>query len=291
MIAIPSIADSAGAFQKLFNICEQVRKTDSVILDFSECKTLSHNGQALLGGVIALAQKQNRKVRIEMGKAEQRTQEHIRSSGLLRLYGDDSHQIPDHVISFRTFESPQRVKTYLNDWLSKGRLNIGDQLQVDLLGRVYEIYVNALEHGDCPSGVCSCGRYEVTNKKLKLCIVDYGKGVKRSVQDYVQRLRGLPELPLIADKACLQWAFERGNSTKGVPNRGVGLDLLQEFVGINKGRLELYSHRAYGAFQEGRMQFSPQMAEFNGTAVNIEFNCDDMYYDYDKGIEDVEPVF
>lgn len=77
----------------------------------------------------------------------------------------------------------------------------------------------------------------------------------------------------------LKWAFQRGTTTK--PNgtsRGMGLDLLKEFVKINKGKLEIFSHEGYAIIDSKREEFLNRSTFFEGTLANITFICDESYY-------------
>jgi len=50
----------------------------------------------------------------------------------------------------------------------------------------------------------------------------------------------------LSGAACLKWAFECGNSTcTGDVSRGLGLNLLKEFVRLNQGKLEIYNNDGY----------------------------------------------
>jgi hypothetical protein len=89
----------------------------------------------------------------------------------------------------------------------------------------------------------------------------------------------------------LKWAFQPGTTTN--PNgvgRGLGLDLLKEFVKINKGRFEVFSHDGYVLIDETQEAYWNRQTFFEGTLVNITLRCDESYYRLASEAVD-EPLF
>jgi signal transduction histidine kinase len=76
----------------------------------------------------------------------------------------------------------------------------------------------------------------------------------------------------------MEWAFQRGTSTKPGIGRGIGLDLLRDFVQKNGGRLEMFSHEGYAVIANGQTAFAGRRDFFEGTLVNISLRCDEKYY-------------
>ena len=60
--------------------------------------------------------------------------------------------------------------------------------------------------------------------------------------------------------------------------RGLGLDLLKQFVCLNKGRLEFFSDYGHVYIDESRELYRVMPTFFEGTLVNISLVCDDTYY-------------
>jgi signal transduction histidine kinase len=145
---------------------------------------------------------------------------------------------------------------------------------VHLVGKACEIYVNAFDHSHSPVGVFTSGQHYPRRKQLKLCVVDFGVGIPDTVRSYLKE-------PEKTGAESMQWAFQKGNSSKKRqgPNiaRGLGLDLLREFVKANCGTLEIFSHD--GEALINRLQsFTSRSAGFPGTLVNITFSCDESFY-------------
>jgi hypothetical protein len=141
------------------------------------------------------------------------------------------------------------------------------------VGRVWEIYANAFEHGNSNIGVQSCGQFYPNLGVLKLTVVDFGVGVPTNVRKFLQQ-------PSLADNVALEWAFRAGNSTTAMGiGRGIGLDLLKTFIRTNKGSLEILSHNAYSIIDMDKESHQGQATFFRGTLINITLKCDESYYD------------
>jgi hypothetical protein len=76
------------------------------------------------------------------------------------------------------------------------------------------------------------------------------------------------------------WAFERGTSTAQRPAsaRGLGLDLLKEFIRASGGRMEVFSHDGYARVDDGGESYETLRAFFEGTLVQVCLRCDDRCY-------------
>jgi hypothetical protein len=149
-----------------------------------------------------------------------------------------------------------------------------------------EIYLNAFDHGQSPIGVFSCGQHFPKNHELNLTIVDFGVGIPSNVRLFKA---GSIEPEELSAAKCMEWAFQRGTSTKP-GGRGIGLDLIQDFVRLNKGRLEMFSHEGYVVIEDGKISFAERKSFFEGTLVNISLRCDESYYCLASELNN-EPLF
>lgn len=183
-----------------------------------------------------------------------------------------------------------------NEWLTDERVTMSPSLKEDIVSRIFELYQNAFGHGisksKIPLDVISCGEYDAQNETITLCIVDLGGGICQNVIDFAFLNEKL-SAQIIDNKTALQWALKRGNTTKtdsiveDMP-RGVGLDLLKEFVHLNSGSLEIYTNDCKASINEqGNYEVTTLPFNFKGTMAVITINCDkNVIYSYEN-----EPKF
>ncbi|NET30432.1 MAG: hypothetical protein F6K19_00255 [Cyanothece sp. SIO1E1] len=83
----------------------------------------------------------------------------------------------------------------------------------------------------------------------------------------------------MSTKEALLWAFRPGTSTKqnGV-SRGMGLNLLQEFVTKNHGNLTIFSNDGGVIIDDNGIKYKDESTSFSGTFVNIALQCNEDYY-------------
>lgn len=144
------------------------------------------------------------------------------------------------------------------DWLGRGWIDIESDLQDLIAGKIVEIYLNAFEHADSKVGIISCGQFYPDLKELKLTIIDFGVGIPYNVREYKKGFA-------ISDAIAIKWALQRGASTKHGEGRGLGLDLLKEFIKLNSGSLEILSHTGYVLIDKEGESFTNRETHFEGT--------------------------
>ena len=179
-----------------------------------------------------------------------------------------------------------------NEWLMSEKIHLSPTLKEDIVSRIFELYQNAFGHGVSKVikdgnhiDVVSCGSYDNNTKTISLCIVDLGGGICKNVLEYTRNFAHLSHID--NDSKALNWALQRGNTTKtdsiveDMP-RGVGLDILKEFVSLNKGKLEIYTNECCAYVNEsGEYEIEELDFNFTGTLALISINCqEDIVYSY-----------
>lgn len=276
-LKIPTINDGPQDFDKLFKLWEQVNDDFlDVTFDFSRCGFLRQNAVAFIGGLARLIEKRHGKATFDWLTLKNNwISTNLAQNGFMAAFGHSSDPWTGNSIPYR--EDLSQDKTALVDylktkWLGRGWVPVSERLRDEIVGRVWEIYANAFEHGQSPIGIFGCGQYYKKLHELKLTVIDFGVGIPSNVRIYARN-------PNISADKALQWAFQRGTTTKhNGTSRGMGLDLLKDFVKINKGRLEIFSHEGYALIDEAQEMFKNRKAFFEGTLVNITLRCDESYY-------------
>lgn len=320
-IEIPSIRDNTKGYEYLLKLSRLIveNPNDYFEFDFSKCAFLDQNAVAILGGLTRYvdAHRKSKNTaplykRLLLPPNQITFQIESMSQSLLRdLTGN---QFLPHVSKQVNFASPQddrigykqhldymdpnEIADHLNyHWLSDERISISPTLKQSIVSRMLEIFLNAYGHGVANNhlsglGVTSCGQYFKNAKKLKLTVVDFGCGIISNVKMHFSATN-----PNLDDANAMKWALEMGNSTKtdslnmDIP-RGLGLDLLRDFVRINGGTLSVYSNSCCAKVDsKGNYVVSKLKTPFTGTIVNVAIICDDRHYRFISESDGPEQFF
>ncbi|GGJ91625.1 hypothetical protein [Parabacteroides faecis] len=149
---------------------------------------------------------------------------------------------------------------------------------------IFEVFENARTHGKC-QWIHTCGQYypQKHPSRFDITVVDAGKTIHKNVNDYFQGKA------VFSASDAIDWAIQYGHTTKKEQTGGLGLDLLKEFVKLNKGKIQIVSATGYWEFTEGQTSTSEMDYYFPGTIVTIEFNFDDTSFYMLKEELDVSP--
>lgn len=281
-IYIPSLGDEVADFRKLFSIAEEVKTScDNIIFNFSDCDSLRPNAIALLGGIARLAESQGKKVIFDWESFKSKSpREILCQNGFAKTFGYSSLKPLQDAIPYREDKvmNMNHIMDYLVDfWLGRGWVHVSFKVRDAIVGKMWEIYNNAFEHSGGNAGVFTCGEHLPND--LILTVVDFGKGIPAKIRDF---LSNDPRAEKIESLSCIKWAFQAGNSTcmEGVA-RGLGLDLLKEFVQVNHGKLEVYSNDVYVLINDKGITYANQDVSFDGTVVHITLRCDEKLYRFE----------
>lgn len=289
-IQIPTLGDKLTDFKKLFSIVNDVKLSPGdIVFDFSHCNALRPNAVAFLGGIARLAQSQVKKVEFDWASLNNKSLNAILcQNDFARIFGKQSRLPLDEAIPYREDKTMNMnpIMDYLtNLWLGRGWVHVSMEVRDAIVGKMWEIYNNAFEHSGSGIGVFSCGEH-ITDD-LILTVVDFGDGIPQKVRNFLSRD---PRTDTLSSISFFKWAFQRGHSTcmEGVA-RGLGLDLLKEFVQVNHGKLEIYSNDVYVIIDKNGMKYKNLDVSFEGTVVHITLRCDEnLYYQFKH---EVNPQF
>jgi hypothetical protein len=257
------------------------RAREAVLVDLTQCAFIRHTGVAFLGALIRLGQHKGKQVTIDWSTARSHIGMNLRHNGFARHFGEPVRPFLSNTVPYREdFVSPgtntnqkrDEVMGFLRDWwLGRGRIQLSIELGNRIRGRVWEIYANAFEHAGSPIGVMTCGFFYPKERHLGLGVVDFGSGIPEKVRAFLGR-------PRMRASDALRWAFQRGNSTDPGIGRGLGFDILREFVRVNCGRMDVYSDGAHARVNKDGERFEEASTRIGGTIVDIRFNCDETLY-------------
>jgi anti-sigma regulatory factor (Ser/Thr protein kinase) len=279
ILCLDTIGDRPGHFDKLFRTCHEIAQLSEdcldITIDFNYCEFIGHSGVAFLGGLAHLIKKRGGRVKFNWDSLRPEIHMNLAQNGFLYHFGYGSSPWDGNSIPYRS--DLKHNATALGDylrykWLGRGWVNISSGLQEAIAGQVSEIYCNAFDHSQSEIGVFSCGQHYPNKGMLHLTVIDFGIGIPACV-------RSLPQNAPFTTEAALSWAFQSGTTTKqnGI-SRGLGLNLLQDFVAKNHGNLMIFSNDGYVAIDDNGIRYENKDINFSGTLVNIALRCDQRYY-------------
>lgn len=275
-ILVPTISENVMSYDRLFEMWRRVRSSrNRVVFDFSTCTFIGQSGVAFLGGLVRSVERRGGEVTLAWDTLRSGIRMNLAQNGFLSAFGESVEPWQGNSIPYR--EDPELDKDglvdYLADrWLGRDWVHMSDGLRYALAARVCEIYVNAFEHSNSRVGVFSCGQHYPNLKLLRLTAVDFGIGIPGNV-------RAFHRDQTIAAKSAMNWAFQRGTTTRpGSAGGGIGLDLLKELVRLNGGALSVFSHEGYAVLFSQAERYETRSTYFEGTMVTITLRCDQMHY-------------
>ena len=278
-ISIPTTWNTSEHCNKLFEIWEQVSELSStnnpnIELDFHHCNFLSHNGVAFLGGLAHFIKFRGGQVVFDWSTLNVNIRNNLAQNGFLYHFGENQQPWGGNSIPYRrdcNQDTPAIMEYLLSKWLDMRWVNVSSQLQDLIAGKVSEIYNNAFEHSQSEIGIFSCGQHYPNKKCLELAVIDFGIGIPSKV-------RALPENSHFSSNEALEWALQSGTSTVPSMCRGLGLNLLQEFINCNQGILKIFSNDVYVKIADNKVIYKKQKVNFSGTLVNITLKCSEAHY-------------
>lgn len=288
-ILVPTLSDGKEDFYfKSLIWNEAFFSSENIIFDFSSCRFLGPNAVVFLGGITRLIQSGNRQVSLGINTMLPKIQMNLQQNGFAQMMGSATAGWQGNSIPYREYLEPNQVtilKYLTDDWLGRGWINISQNLKNEIAGRMWEIFANAFEHSLSKIGLVCCGQYFKNRKELILSVADFGVGIPTNVRTF----RGQPTL---ANGDAMQWAFQKGNSTRinGGPG-GVGLDILKEFVRVSKGSLAIYSHGGYAYIDQNEELYDNHAASLGCTLVQVRLRCDDTYYCLSNELNSAQSYF
>lgn len=287
VLRLPSyLNDKDLDFMKLFDLQHQAEDSlEDVDFDLSKCYFLRPNAVAFLGGIARMVESSGRKATfIWDSLRSSAVRANLSQNGFAGTFGHPITAWEGNSIPYREDRAldMNAIMDYLTyKWLGKGWIHISDRLRDAIAGRMWEIYNNAFEHSNSKIGVFSCGQHFKKKNELLLTVIDFGRGIPENVKTFFRKYVDAGTVSKLSGAACLKWAFERGNSTiSDIVARGLGLDLLKEFVRLNQGKLEVYSNDAYALINSEGDHFVNKGISFGGTIMHLTLRCDERLYSF-----------
>lgn len=245
------------------------KELSSIKLDMSKTTWFDANMCAALGAVLYKIGNRNNSIKIE--NINPNIQEVLSKNRFLDNYGYKSvYDTYKTTIKYLVFsiEEERMFGDYIDRYLrNKGIPEMTSALRNRFLKNISEIFNNAVIHSKTKQGIFACGQYFPHRKLLKFSIADLGIGFRRNIERKLNTA--------ITSEDAIEWAMSGNNTTKtGRIPGGLGLKILQEFIRMNKGRIQICSEDGYWELHEDIMKRHLHWS-FPGSVVNIEIRTDD----------------
>lgn len=282
-LQIPMIMDKETDYLTLFRLAREALSSSKpdVVFDFSKCFFIKHNGVAFLGGLARLCEALGGRARFDWSTVRPPVLVNLQQNGFAASFGDRAGPWRGNSVPYRqdgsnvasvTPPTPANdLMEYLKEsWLGRNWVHLSPRLLNEIRGKVWEIYANSFEHASSHVGTFTCGQHYPKRGELALCVVDFGVGIPTNVRAYTNEA--------MSSADALRWAFEAGHTTKPGSSRGLGLDILRNFIRVNDGRMHVYSHDGRASIDRRGESFTTVPLPFQGTVVDISLKCDEKLY-------------
>lgn len=278
-VMVPRLNDELWDAQQLVLIWQQVVQAGDgaeVSFDFSKCDFLRPNAVAFLGGLARLIVHRGGVVHLLADTMRGAVQTNLHQNGFAHAMGAGIAAWQGNAIPYQehlTHDKDKIIESLKRDWLGRGWINLSPARANEIAGSMAEIFANAFEHRKSPIGVFSCGQHLPKRQELLLAVADFGVGIPSNVRLYLDR-------PKMTADETLRWAFTRGNTTQPQQTfpRGLGLELLKEFVRKVNGVMRVFSHDGRALIDRRQETYENSQSFFEGTLVQIRLLCDDRNY-------------
>jgi hypothetical protein len=275
-IKIPTrISSDIEGYSRLLELYQQVKNLEvrEIIFDFSSTIWFEANLAAVFGVIADYANENENSISLQ--GMSYRIENILKRNGFLLEYGigkeDDIHGT---TISYKKFNPQQGLnfsKYIKQELLSKPDFpSLSKLLAKKISESIYELFENARTHGKC-NHIYTCGQYYPNKRpaRINITIVDLGVSIKKNVNSYLRK----NDKSLKTGPDAINWAIQKGNTTKtGNISGGLGLDLVMEFLKLNKGKIQIVSSDGFWEYRNGKIDMKILDDIFKGTIVNIEFN-------------------
>ncbi len=275
------IKSNIHGYESLSSVYQKIilSKEKDIVLYFDDAFSFDVNLAAVLGAMVYYTETKGVVCSIE--GFDDKTKQMLIDNGFYSTGTISSIKSSEPYVSYRQFrlDDNDSFKKYVeNELLNKDSFpKQSEGLKKEMVKNIFEIFENA-NHGEC-SHIFTCGHHypKIENKRSRLdfTMVDVGRTFFENINDYMVRQK---KTPMETAHEAIDWAVEQGNTTK-LETGGLGLGLLLEFLGLNKGRMQIVSDEGYweydGETNQKNIYEKSIYSKFPGTIVNIEFNLDD----------------
>ena len=274
------VKTNAKGYEHLISLFQELLDSDdnAVQCNFSDCVEFDANLAAVLGVLLDILVENGKNVYITKPKGKHVRRCLARNKFLSAFDIETETEDKERYIQYNRFSTSDstQFKEYIETGLVEKQKFPMHTYQAGkyIVENIYEIFANAITHGDCKYVYC-CGEYKDSSNPpvLDMTIVDCGNTIYKNVNDFLGNKNALPPCEAI------RWALKEGHTTKRITG-GLGLAQIESFICQNKGELQIVSDRGMCELKNGVWNDITLRNRFPGTIVNMKFNFEDtnLYY-------------
>lgn len=166
-------------------------------------------------------------------------------NGFLSEFDIDDNKLEDRYDnSIRLYVNDARDIDALECYLEKAlfqninwkKVKYKDSERENITSAIHELAVNVIEHSGVNRVVC-CGQFYPKKKELHFALADNGMSIPENISRKCSRINK-------SDSQLIEWATCKGNSTKKVPESGLGLYSIKESL-LSVGDLTIISNNGF----------------------------------------------
>ncbi|WP_062327443.1 ATP-binding protein [Treponema endosymbiont of Eucomonympha sp.] len=263
-----SISTTQESYQKLIDLHHALSQCLFDDVHIALETWFSANMSAALGGILDQAAALNA---ITVDSPNKQIISILQKNGFLANYGYqktyDTYHTAIPYLKLKLQESRYFHNYVLTELLMQKDLPpMTDLLKKKIAESIHEIFVNAQIHSGTDY-IYTCGQFFPTKGKIEFAIVDMGIGFKKKINDRFSTTA--------TSVQAIKWALQDGHTTKKDIPGGIGLAILQEFIKLNGGKLQIVSDDGFYQVDNEGETLKVFTAPFPGTIINMQFRTDD----------------
>jgi hypothetical protein len=247
-IKVPRLNDDLRDVELMAEMFEHARtraaRGITIPIDFSECDFLRPTAVAAIGGIVAQIRHLSGDVAIRADTLKGPVRATLQRNGFLAAHGlERPRTITGQTsVTYRHDlipEASEFARFLSEEWLGRHWFTVGPVVQPEIVKTVVELYNNAFEHSQAPTGFFSCGQLFPNINEVVLACVDFGATIPKIV-------RTLATNRDVSDQEAILWALQPGHSTGAATariSRGLGFDVLLDLISGEGSHMEIYSGR------------------------------------------------
>lgn len=268
-----SLKTDVAGFSFFARLLDKTAVKKHYIFDFSQVSWFDANLCAVLAAIIYINRAKGSEFSYQ-GIDNPQLKNTLLNIGLLPLLDkQDLAERKNSAIPLQEFDMTDeaKVERYIYHYILKSekvpKMSAGAKRKV--FRSIFEIYQNSVMHSGASHNYV-CGQYFHHKGTMALTMVEVGKTFKDNVRSHDS------SFVTYSGKESIEWAVEKGNTTKPAEETGgLGLDLIREFLRLNKGKLQILSADGYWEEKKSEIYTDDCDSSFMGSIVNIEFNLRD----------------